>query len=154
MSACGEARGRADRQRGGGAARGARHDRRFRFSLPEDAHKPGKIEGVRPPAAGHDPAPYYPASDLFRVVRDDDGLQVDFMGAIHGIRSFEGVRDRAAVVEISGVPLLVASLDDVIRSRRAAGRPRDLAVIEILEKSRDEADRASGASRRPRERKR
>src|SRR5256885_3688575 len=38
--------------------------------------------------------PYYPASDLFRIVRDD-GLQVDLMPTIHGIRSFEGLRDRA-----------------------------------------------------------
>ncbi|HEV3141120.1 MAG TPA: hypothetical protein VGY57_11415, partial [Vicinamibacterales bacterium] len=38
--------------------------------------------------------PYYPAADLYGVVRND-GLQVDFMATIHGLRSFEGVRDRA-----------------------------------------------------------
>jgi hypothetical protein len=43
--------------------------------------------------------PYYPASDLYRVVRDD-GLQVDFMATIHGIRSFEGLHDRAQAVEV------------------------------------------------------
>jgi hypothetical protein len=34
--------------------------------------------------------------------------------------------------------LLAASLDDIIRSKRAAGRAKDLAVIDILEKTRDE----------------
>jgi hypothetical protein len=53
--------------------------------------------------------PYYPASDLFRVVRDEDALQVDFMGAIHGVRSFEGVRDRAARLVIGRTSILVAS---------------------------------------------
>ena len=97
--------------------------------------------------------PYYPASDLYRVTRDDDGLQVDFMGRIHGIRSFEGVRDRASTMEIEGERLLVASLDDIIRSKRAARRPRDLAVLKILEKAREENARPKEASprrRRPR----
>ena len=48
--------------------------------------------------------PYYPAADLYRVVRDD-GLRVDFMATIHGLRSFEGVRDRATTVEIDGLPI-------------------------------------------------
>lgn len=82
--------------------------------------------------------PYYPVSDRFRLVRDEDGLQIDFMGSIHGIRSFEGLRKRATAVRIAGVEVLVASLDDVIRSKRAAGRPRDLAVLELLEKAREE----------------
>jgi hypothetical protein len=34
--------------------------------------------------------------------------------------------------------LLAASLDDIIRSKRAAGRDKNRAVIDILEKTRDE----------------
>jgi len=80
--------------------------------------------------------PYYPVSDLYRVVRDDDGLQVDFMSTIHGVRSFAGLRDRATRLDLAGAQLLVASLDDIIKSKRAARRPRDLAVIDTLEAAR------------------
>jgi hypothetical protein len=50
------------------------------------------------------------------------------------------------------VRLRVASLADIIRSKRAAGRPRDLAVLEILETAREEAKaaeptRAAGRAR-------
>lgn len=96
--------------------------------------------------------PYYPASDLYRVVRDADGLQLDFMVTIHGVRSFEGVRARAMVVEIDSVAIRVASLADIIRSKKAAGRPRDVAVLEILKRAHEEADRQAGKARggRPR----
>lgn len=97
--------------------------------------------------------PYYPASELYRVVRDDDGLQVDFMTTIHGIRSFAGLRDRAETIEIDGVAFRVAALDDIIRSKRAARRPRDLAVIEVLEKTREELTRKTRTAPRARQRK-
>ncbi len=96
--------------------------------------------------------PYYPASDLYRVVRDDDGLQIDFMATIHGLRSFEGVRDRAARIEIGGAPILVAALADIIKSKRAAHRPRDRAVLEILEATLEEAKNTSRTTRRRRPR--
>lgn len=88
--------------------------------------------------------PYYPASDLFRVVRDEDGLQVDFMATVHGIRSFEGVRARASTITVEEVAISVASLADIIRSKRAAGRPRDLAVLDILEQAYEQANLAKG----------
>jgi predicted nucleotidyltransferase len=97
--------------------------------------------------------PYYPISDLYRVVRDDDGLQVDFMVTIHGVRSFEGLKRRAALIEIAGTSVLVASLDDVIKSKRAARRPRDLAVLELLEKTREEAAKPASAPGRRQTRK-
>lgn len=80
--------------------------------------------------------PYYPVSDLYRLTRDDDGLQVDLMAKIHGVRSFAGLRARATAVDVGGVSTLVASLDDIIRSKRAARRPRDRAVLETLERAR------------------
>ena len=84
--------------------------------------------------------PYYPASDLYRIVRDEDGLQIDFMATVHGVRSLAGLRSRARTVEFDKMKLLVADLSDVVKSKKAAGRPRDKAVLKILEKTlREEA---------------
>ena len=77
--------------------------------------------------------PFYPVSGLFRLTRDDDALQLDFMTTIHGVRSFNGLRSRAVAIEIDGETLWVASLADIIASKRAAGRPRDRAVLDVLE---------------------
>ena len=79
--------------------------------------------------------PYYPMSGLFRVMNDDRGLQVDFMPLIHGIKSFNSLRSRAEKIVVGGNSLWLAHLGDVIASKRAAGRPRDKAVLEILEKT-------------------
>lgn len=96
--------------------------------------------------------PYYPASDLYRVVRDD-GLQVDFMATIHGIRSFEGLRDRAETMAVEETTIRVASLSDIIKSKRAAHRPRDVAVLDLLEKALEERTRQEGKARRARPRR-
>ena len=87
--------------------------------------------------------PYYPVSDLFRVVRDADGLQLDFMPTIHGVRSFASLRARATTIELGNSSLLVASLPDIIKSKKAARRPQDLAVLEVLERTHEEATRAA-----------
>ena len=79
--------------------------------------------------------PYYPASSLYRVMNDERGLQVDFMPAIHGVKSFNSLRSRAEKIELGGRPLWVAHLADIIASKRAAARPRDKAVLDILEKT-------------------
>ena len=79
--------------------------------------------------------PYYPVSNLYRMVDDATGLQADFMPAIHGVRSFEGLRSRAVKHAPHGCTLLVASLKDIIASKRAAGRDRDLAVLPVLERT-------------------
>lgn len=43
--------------------------------------------------------------------------------------------------------MLVASLADIIRSKKAARRSRDLAVLEILEKALEEAARQNPEAR-------
>lgn len=94
-------------------------------------------------------APHYPVSSLFRLIRDDDGLQVDFMTRIHGIRSFNSLRARATEIGVAEEKILVAALADIIASKRAANRPRDRAVLHVLEKTLREAE----AARRPEGRK-
>jgi serine/threonine protein kinase len=83
--------------------------------------------------------PYYRASELYRVVRDRDGLQLDFMAKIDGIRSFEGLRARASAAEFGKHELLVAALEDIIRSKQAANRPQDRAVLPLLRRTLREA---------------
>jgi predicted nucleotidyltransferase len=77
--------------------------------------------------------PYYPMSGLYRIINEDIGLQLDFMSAVHGINSFESLRSRAINIDFNGNNILVADLEDIIISKRSAARPRDIAVIEILE---------------------
>ena len=79
--------------------------------------------------------PFYPVSELYRVMRQRDGLQFDFMGKVDGIRSFESLRSRATIARFGRHPLAVASLEDVIRSKKAANRPEDRAVLPILRKT-------------------
>jgi hypothetical protein len=79
--------------------------------------------------------PFYPVSELYRMVRDRDQLQFDFMGKIDGIRSFEGVKARSSIAQFGNYTLHVAALPDIIRSKRAADRPQDRAVLPILEQT-------------------
>jgi len=99
-----------------------------------------KLKSLADRLGGQILRPYYPASSLYRLVNDDIGLQADFMATIHGVRSFAALRSRASRLDLGGATLLVASLDDIIRSKRAAGRPRDVAVLPVLEATRDQVD--------------
>jgi predicted nucleotidyltransferase len=68
--------------------------------------------------------PHYPVSGLYRVIRDDDSLQLDFMTQIHGARSFNSLRSRAVEIDQGEERITVASLADIVASKRAAERPR------------------------------
>ena len=93
--------------------------------------------------------PYYPVSGLNRLSRQTDNLQLDFMTAIDGVNSFEGVRARSSEMSVGGEPLRVAALADIVASKKAANRLSDLAVLGILEKTLDEAKRLSQAPAQP-----
>ena len=95
-------RGRPDRQRRGGLAGCAGYHHRLRLPVPQDTCNLAKMKALAKALGATILRPYYPAADLYRIVRDDDGLQVDLMVTIHGLRSFAGVRDRATRMEIGG----------------------------------------------------
>lgn len=54
---------------------------------------------------------------------------------------YETLRRSALAIEFLGMPLLFASLDDLMAMKRAAGRPKDRVELEILGALREEIDR-------------
>lgn len=54
---------------------------------------------------------------------------------------FEALDRRSIVAEILGLKVRVASLEDLIEMKRAAGRPKDRIELEILGALREESDR-------------
>jgi hypothetical protein len=68
-------------------------------------------------------------------------MQLDFMSRMHGVRSFESLKSRAVPVTFGTAQILVADLKDIIRSKRALRRAKDLAIIELLEKTQAEKDK-------------
>ena len=57
-----------------------------------------------------------------------------------GIDDYESLKRAATEFDVEGAPVLVASLDDIIRSKEAANRPKDHATLPILHALRDEID--------------
>lgn len=103
-----------------------------------------KLKTVTIALGGQLMQPYYPLSGLYRLHRESDGLQVDFMTRIDGIRSFESLRSRARPISIGGATLLVADLKDIVQSKKATGRPKDLAELATLEATLHEIETAAG----------
>ena len=77
------------------------------------------------------------AGDSFTFVTDLGDL--DVLATPSGTRGFDDLVRDAERIQIDGREILVASLDDLIRMKRAAGRPKDLIEIEVLGALREEA---------------
>jgi hypothetical protein len=77
------------------------------------------------------------AGDSFTFITDLGDL--DVLATPSGTQGFADLARDATPVKIGEREILVASVDDLIRMKRAAGRPKDLVEIEILGALREEA---------------
>lgn len=59
--------------------------------------------------------------------------RIDLLGEPMGAPTFMELKANASSVSVGDVQVLVASIDDLISMKRAAGRPKDLAHIAELE---------------------
>ena len=76
---------------------------------------------------------------LLNLVTLAGDLDLSFTPA--GTAGYADLAIHAEVVPIYGVPVLVASLEDVIRSKEAANRPKDLRALPTLRQLLDEIRR-------------
>jgi len=68
-----------------------------------------------------------------------DRVRVDVQTATPGVL-FADAWDRKVTREISGVSYHLVCRDDLLRTKRAAGRPRDLEDVAVLEEQNDQSD--------------
>jgi hypothetical protein len=67
---------------------------------------------------------------MWNLVTSAGRLDIAFEPA--GVEGYEDLKKEAERFEAFGVRFLVASLDDIIRSKEAAGRPKDLDDVAVL----------------------
>jgi len=68
--------------------------------------------------------------EVLNLITDWGALDLCFMPA--GTKGYPDLRRDALEMEVMGVHTVVASLADVIRSKEAAGRPKDQLVLPVL----------------------
>lgn len=84
--------------------------------------------------------------DAKTIARDDSfTFQTDFgafdiLGTPSGTSGYEDLVRNAVRTDLDGLTVLVAGIDDLIRMKRAAGRPKDLRAVEELGALREELD--------------
>jgi hypothetical protein len=83
--------------------------------------------------------------DMLNLVTDEGDLDISFAPA--GTRGYDDLRRDAVQIEVMGVRTTVASLADVVRSKEAAGRPKDLLTLPTLRRMLDEGAGETGGPR-------
>jgi len=85
---------------------------------------------------------------------DTDAGALDIIGHPAGIPGgYEELARAASEMKIGPYTVKVASIDDLIRMKRAAGRPKDLIEVEVLGALRDEIDARAAEERSARRRR-
>jgi hypothetical protein len=69
---------------------------------------------------------------------------LDIMGAPRGTTGFKDLDAQATEIDVGDVTVRVASLDDLIRMKQRAARPKDLIHLEWLQALRQEIEREEG----------
>lgn len=71
---------------------------------------------------------------------ETDAGNLDMLGTPSGTRGFEELDRTAVAMDLDGLTVRVASLDDLIRMKQAAARPKDLIEAEVLGALREEVE--------------
>jgi hypothetical protein len=80
------------------------------------------------------------------IPKSPEGIQLDFLYQLASKDRYENIKERAQPVDFEGNKLYVATLGDIIRAKQAANRPKDIAVLPILNLTLEEQQRKKGAT--------
>lgn len=66
---------------------------------------------------------------------------LDILGTPAGSNGYESLARTAKLMDVGGVSVLVAAIEDLLLMKRAAGRPKDLIEVEVLAAVREEIEK-------------
>ena len=75
---------------------------------------------------------------------------LDCLGTPRGSQGYLDLIQGSSAVDLEGIRVSVVALEDLIRLKRSAGRPKDRAEVEILAALREEIERKRREDRQPR----
>jgi predicted nucleotidyltransferase len=58
--------------------------------------------------------------------------EVHILNEVKGAAPYDELRNRALVLDLDGIEVAIVGVDDLIRMKRASGRPEDIEDIEVL----------------------
>lgn len=95
-----------------------------------------KLRGVREDVPFLLDARTLEAGDHFTFTTDAGNL--DCLATSSGSSGYESLVRTAVVMEIAGIEVKIAAIEDLLAMKRAAGHPKDLVEVEILSAVREE----------------
>lgn len=98
-----------------------------------------RLRGVDADLLGIDPTDPDVLANGASFTLDTDAGPVDYLNDVPGAGDYEDLRERAVEARAAGVVVRVVGLDDLIRMKRASGRPQDLRDIANLSPPTDDA---------------
>lgn len=95
-----------------------------------------QVHGHRRTTKGLDilPAPRPGNRRRLAVILDELAThgEVHVLNEVKGAAPYDELRARALIVDLDGIEVAIVGLDDLIRMKRAAGRPEDIADVALL----------------------
>lgn len=101
----------------------------FDFMFRDSALNMNKLQAIKEELGGTLSQPFI-MSNVWRL--DAGDISIDFLTTVDGVKSYPGLRKRASLVSFDSGDLLVSSLEDIIASKEACNRDKDLAILPIL----------------------
>jgi len=90
-----------------------------------------KLEALSRELGGAPPISVSELTSTLRILGTEIPIDI-LLDRIAGGLTFESLKSRAVRMDVGGHTAVVAPLEDIIRSKEAAGRPKDLAMLPIL----------------------